>query len=221
LVGAGRTEVLRAVFGIDPVVEGKIVVGGVQVPAGSPREAIAHGLGLVPEDRKHQGVFLEMAVGANTTVASLGRRARWGFIRRRAERERALELIAQLDVRPPNPNQTAQFLSGGNQQKVVLAKWLALNPRVLLLDEPTRGVDVGAKQEIYRLMEELAGQGVAIVFVSSELEEVLRISDRTLVMHEGRISGVLTREELSEEAVMQLATGGIAPARAASPTPTP
>ena len=208
LVGAGRTEVLRAVFGIDAVVGGEIRVAGTRVPTASPREAIEHGLALVPEDRKHQGVFLEMAVGANTTLASLGHRARWGFIRGNTERQRAAELIAQLDVRPPNPDQTAQFLSGGNQQKVVLAKWLALKPRVLLLDEPTRGVDVGAKQEIYRLMEELAERGVAIVFVSSELEEVLRMSDRTLVMHEGRISGTLSREELSEEAVMHLATGG-------------
>ena len=207
LVGAGRTEVLRALFGIDPPVAGEVRAAGIRVPGGSPREAIACGLGLVPEDRKHQGVFLEMAVGANTTLASLGQHARWGFLTPRSDRRRALELIQRLDVRPPNPDQTAQYLSGGNQQKVVLAKWLALNPRVLLLDEPTRGVDVGAKQEIYRLMEDLAEQGVAIVFVSSELEEILRMSDRALVMHEGRISGVLPREALSEEAVMKLATG--------------
>ena len=207
LVGAGRTEVLRALFGIDPPVAGEIRVAGTRVPSGSPREAIACGLGLVPEDRKHQGIFLEMAVGANTTLASLGRHASWGFLTPGSDRRRALELIQRLDVRPPNPDQTAQYLSGGNQQKVVLAKWLALNPRVLLLDEPTRGVDVGAKQEIYRLMEDLAEQGVAIVFVSSELEEILRMSDRTMVMHEGRISGVLPREAQSEESVMSLATG--------------
>ena len=207
LVGAGRTEVLRALFGIDPPLGGEIRVNGVRLAANSAREAIACGLGLVPEDRKHQGVFLEMAVGANTTLASLGRHAHWGFLGPASDRKRALELMARLDVRPPLPDQTAQYLSGGNQQKVVLAKWLALNPRVLLLDEPTRGVDVGAKQEIYRLMETLAERGVAILFVSSELEEILRMSDRTLVMHEGRISGVLPREALTEEAVMSLATG--------------
>jgi ribose transport system ATP-binding protein len=208
LVGAGRTEVLRAIFGIDRPLAGDVRVGGVTVKPGSPTDAIACGLGLVPEDRKHQGVFLEMAVGANTTLASLGRRSRWGLIRRKTERALATELVRRLDVRPPALDQTAQFLSGGNQQKVVLAKWLALDPRVLLLDEPTRGVDIGAKQEIYRLMEDLAGRGVAILFVSSELEEVLRMSDRALVMHEGRIGGELAREALSEEAVMHLATGG-------------
>jgi ribose transport system ATP-binding protein len=162
---------------------------------------------LVPEDRKQQGVILEMAVSENTTLPSLRREARGGFRNRRRENEIAVEMSRRLNVKTPNLRQFVQFLSGGNQQKVALAKWLALNPRVLLLDEPTRGIDVGAKQEIYLLMEELAGRGVAILFVSSEMEEILRMSDRALVMHEGRIAGELQREELVEEAVMRLATG--------------
>jgi ribose transport system ATP-binding protein len=178
----------------------------------SPLDAIQAGMALVPEDRKQQGVILEMAVGQNTTLASLRRDAHLGFLNRRREGEIAVEMTAQLRVKTPNLSQFVQFLSGGNQQKVALAKWLAMEPRVLLLDEPTRGIDIGAKQEIYRLMEELAGRGVAILFVSSEMEEVLRMSDRTLVMHEGRITGELRRDELSEEAIMRLATAHTASA---------
>jgi ribose transport system ATP-binding protein len=207
LVGAGRTEMLRVLFGIDRAVGGEIRLGRKPVTLRSPQDAIAAGMALVPEDRKQQGVILEMAVSENTTLPSLRREARAGFRNRRRENEIAVEMSRRLNVKTPNLRQFVQFLSGGNQQKVALAKWLALNPRVLLLDEPTRGIDVGAKQEIYRLMEELAGRGVAILFVSSEMEEILRMSDRALVMHEGRISGELQRAELSEEAVMRLATG--------------
>lgn len=206
LVGSGRSEILRAIFGIDPRVSGVVRVAGDEVPPHSPPRAIVHGLGFVPEDRKHEGIFLEMSVGENATIASIGRRSRWGLIRPSEERRTALDLMQQLDVRPMQPGQTAQFLSGGNQQKIVLAKWLALKPRVLLLDEPTRGVDILAKQEIYRMIESLAANGVAILFVSSELEEVLRLSDRTLVLCEGHIIGELGRERLSEESVMHLAT---------------
>ncbi len=206
LVGSGRTEVLRVLFGIDRAAGGEIFVGGKAVRIESPQDAIRAGLALVPEDRKQQGVILEMAVNHNITLASLRRDARLGFRNARAEGEIATRMSAQLRVKTPGPAQPVQFLSGGNQQKVALAKWLALEPRVLLLDEPTRGIDIGAKQEIYRLMEELAARGVAILFVSSEMEEVLRMSDRTLVMHEGRITGELARAQLSEEAVMRLAT---------------
>ena len=208
LVGSGRTEMLQVLFGIEPAAGGEIRMNGQPVRIASPLDAIRAGMALVPEDRKQQGVILEMAVGQNTTLASLRRDARAGFLDRRRESEIAVEMTAQLRVKTPSLSQFVQFLSGGNQQKVALAKWLALEPRVLLLDEPTRGIDIGAKQEIYRLMEELAGRGVAILFVSSEMEEVLRMSDRTLVMHEGRITGELRREELSEEAVMRLATAG-------------
>ncbi len=206
LVGSGRTEMLRVLFGIDRAMGGEICVEGKLVRIESPRDAIRAGLALVPEDRKQQGVILEMAVSQNITLASLRRDARLGFRNPKLEATTAERMSAQLRVKTPSLSQFVQFLSGGNQQKVALAKWLALEPRVLLLDEPTRGIDIGAKQEIYRLMEELAGRGVAILFVSSEMEEVLRMSDRALVMHEGRITGELSRKQLSEEAIMRLAT---------------
>ncbi len=206
LVGSGRTEMLQVLFGIEPAAGGEIWMNGKPVRITSPLDAIRAGMALVPEDRKQQGVILEMAVSQNTTLASLRRDSRAGFLNRKRESEIAVQMTTQLRVKTPDLAQFVQFLSGGNQQKVALAKWLALEPRVLLLDEPTRGIDIGAKQEIYRLMEELAGRGVAILFVSSEMEEVLRMSDRALVMHEGSIAGELRREELSEEAVMRLAT---------------
>jgi ribose transport system ATP-binding protein len=208
LVGAGRTELLRVLFGIDPALGGEVHLDGRLLRLRSPQDAIAAGLALVPEDRKQQGVILEMAVRPNTTLAAVRRDAHAGiFLNRRLEETTAREMTERLNVRTPSLSQLVQYLSGGNQQKVALGKWLCLRPRVLLLDEPTRGIDVGAKQEIYRLMEELAGKGLAILFVSSELEEVLRMSDRALVMCQGRIAGELARDELSEEAVMRLATG--------------
>lgn len=210
LVGAGRTEMLRVLFGIDHALGGEVRVRGQAIVLRSPKDAIEAGLALVPEDRKQQGVILEMAVGDNTTLASLRRESRAGFRNPPSETELAARMTKQLNVKTPSLSQSVQYLSGGNQQKVALAKWLALEPRVLLLDEPTRGIDVGAKKEIYRLMEELAERGVAILFVSSEMEEILRMSDRTLVMCQGRITGELPREELSEESVMRFATGGTA-----------
>jgi len=209
LVGAGRTELLLTLFGVTPAVGGTIEVAGKETRIGSPIEAIAAGLALVPEDRKQQGVILEMAVRENLSLASLLRDQKNGFLNRAKENEISHEMIERMRVKTPNDRQFVQFLSGGNQQKVVLGKWLAMNPKVLLLDEPTRGIDVGAKSEIYGLMEELAGKGMAILFVSSDMEEVLGMSDRALVMHEGRITGELKRGELSEEAVMQLAVGGV------------
>ena len=207
LVGAGRTEVFLTLFGVTPALGGTIQVCGKEVAPRSPLEAIHAGLSLVPEDRKKQGVILEMAVRENVSLASL-RRDQWnGFRNRRRETELSAEMIGALRIKTLGDRQVVQFLSGGNQQKVVLGKSLALQPRVLFLDEPTRGIDVGAKQEIYKIMEDLARQGVAILFVSSEMEEVLGMSDRVLVMHEGRITGELARHELSEEAVMHLATG--------------
>ena len=207
LVGAGRTEVLLSLFGVTPALGGTIRVGGKEVSPASPQEAIEAGLALVPEDRKKQGVVLEMPVRENVSLASLRRDQRNGFLNHRRETELSTEMIGAMRIKTPSDRQVVQFLSGGNQQKVVLGKWLAIQPRVLFLDEPTRGIDVGAKQEIYRLMEELARKGVAILFVSSEMEEILGMSDRVLVMHEGRLTGELQRNELSEEAVMQLATG--------------
>lgn len=208
LVGAGRTEMLRALFGVDPAAAGEIQVSGKTVQIQSPIDAIQAGLALVPEDRKQQGLVLEMAVRPNVSLASVGRdRKSAGRLNLAREKELSARMIAAMKIKTPSDRQIVQYLSGGNQQKVVIGKWLAMNPAVLLLDEPTRGIDIGAKQEIYKLMEQLAGQGVAILFVSSEMEEVLGMSDRTLVMHEGRLTGQLTRDQLSEQAIMKLATG--------------
>jgi ribose transport system ATP-binding protein len=213
LVGAGRTEMLQTLFGVTPALSGTVKVAGQLVIPQSPREAIHAGLALVPEDRKQQGLILEMAVRENISLPSLRRtRRRGGFLNFAAERATAADAIQKLNVKTPSDRQVCQYLSGGNQQKVVIGKWLAMNPNVLLLDEPTRGIDVGAKREIYKLMEQLAQSGVAILFVSSEMEEVLGMSDRTLVMHEGKLTGELRRNELSEEAIMHLATGKQRPA---------
>jgi ribose transport system ATP-binding protein len=199
-------------------VGGTLKVDGKPLKAETPAEAIAAGLALVPEDRKREGLVLGMPVRENVSLASLRQDQRHGF--RDAAREEALsaEMIQSLRIKTPSDRQVVQFLSGGNQQKVVIGKWLALKPKVLLLDEPTRGIDIGAKQEIYRLMEELAAQGVAILFASSEMEEILGMSDRVLVMHEGRITGELARHQLSEEAILHLATGTAATASSASST---
>ena len=211
LVGAGRTEMLQVLFGINPPVSGRIVVEGKPLHARSPRDAIRAGLALVPEDRKQHGLVLPMSVRRNIGLPGLELHQRsFGFRNSAQEATDATEMIESMRIRTPGMDQVVQFLSGGNQQKVVIGKWLALGPKLLLLDEPTRGIDIGAKQEIYQLMEQLAASGVGILFVSSEMEEILGMSDRTLVMHEGSIAGELARSELSEEAIMQLATGGLA-----------
>ncbi len=208
LVGAGRTEMLRVLFGIDSALDGQMMMEGKPLRMTHSSDAIARGLALVPEDRKQHGVLLEMSVRNNIGLAGLHRnRLAGGFLNQKRENDDANRMIDQMRIRTPNADQVVQFLSGGNQQKVVIGKWLALGPKLLLMDEPTRGIDVGAKQEIYSLMEKLAEDGVGILFVSSEMEEILGMSDRTLVMHEGRITGELKRSELSEQAVMQLATG--------------
>ena len=208
LVGSGRTEIARAIFGVDRPDAGRIRVGGRPAAIRSPREAIRAGIGLMPEDRKEQGLFLILAVRENVTAASLGRLSRWGFVQSTAERQVVGSLINQLDIRTPSQEQQAQFLSGGNQQKVVLARWLALRPRMLLLDEPTRGVDVGAKAEIHALMGELARRGVGILMISSELPEILGMADRVLVVRDGTIVGRLAHAQATQEAIMHLATGG-------------
>ena len=208
LVGAGRTEMLETLFGATPAVGGAIKVAGQETLIGTPLEAIQVGMALAPEDRKQQGLVIDMSVRENMSLASLRRdRRKGGFLDFAKESEITQEMIKSMRGKPPSDDQVVRYLSGGNQQKVVLGKWLAMKPRILLLDEPTRGIDVGAKREIYGLMEELAQSGVAILFVSSEMEEILGMSDRAIVMHEGRITGSLTREELTEETIMQLATG--------------
>jgi ribose transport system ATP-binding protein len=211
LVGAGRTELLRVLFGVDPALAGELRVAGRPVKFHSPADAIRAGVALVPEDRKQEGLIVGMTVKQNVSLAGLSRHCRrMGILSRRYEQEVTAEMIRRLNIKTPSGSQVVHYLSGGNQQKVVLGKWLAMRPRVLLLDEPTRGIDVGAKEEIYELMEGLAETGVAILFVSSEMEEIMGMSDRVLVMHEGRLSGELARVELSEEAIMRLATGGVA-----------
>lgn len=208
LVGAGRTEMLRTLFGVDYPVAGTVTVDGKTIDLKSPIAAIDAGIALVPEDRKLDGLVIDMSVRHNIGLAALSRnRLAGGFLNRAIENRDAAQMIRDLRIKTPNDSQVTRFLSGGNQQKVVLGKWLSMKPKILLLDEPTRGIDVGAKQEIYQLMEKLAKEGLAVLFVSSEMEEIMGMSDRTIVMHEGRITGELQRSELSEESIMQLATG--------------
>jgi ribose transport system ATP-binding protein len=208
LVGAGRTELAEAVFGVRRAAAGSVTVDGQVVSVRSPRDAIAAGVLLVPEDRRLHGLVLPEGVGFNLSLPNLGRLGSWLGVRRAAEAELHRTWIERLRVRTPSAAQPVGLLSGGNQQKVVYGKWLARDPRVLILDEPTRGVDVGAKAEIYALIDELAGRGVAVWMITSDMEELLGMSDRVAVMHEGRLAGELSREQLSEEAVMRLATGG-------------
>ena len=199
---------LSALFGARPALGGDVSVAGKGGLPRSPRESLGRGLALVPEDRKGQGLILDMAVKDNISLASLRRDSKGPFLNTSKEEELVAEMTSALSVKTPGSWQLARFLSGGNQQKIVLAKWLALKPKVLLLDEPTRGIDIGAKEEIYLLMEKFAREGMAVLFVSSEMEEIMGMADRTLVMHEGRITGELAREDFSEEAIMELATGG-------------
>jgi ribose transport system ATP-binding protein len=208
LVGAGRTELAEALFGIRRVIGGEVRLDGRPLVIRTPRQSIAAGLFLVPEDRRYHGLVLDDSVQHNIGLPNLDRLSFLRLLAGRREAILAAETCQRLRVRTPSVRQTVGLLSGGNQQKVVLGKWLARRPHVLILDEPTRGIDVGAKSEIYALMDQLAGQGVAILMISSDLEEVLGMSDRVLVMHEGRLAGTLSRAQLSEEAVMHLATGG-------------
>lgn len=207
LVGAGRTEVARAVFGADPIDGGRIFLDGRPITVRSPQDAIRQGIGLLTEDRKNQGLILGMTVRENTTLANLRSLVNLLFVSRARERAVTDRYVRELQIKTPSIEQNAQNLSGGNQQKVVLAKWLFTESKVLIFDEPTRGIDVGAKVEIYKLMNELVRKGVCILMISSELPEVLGMCDRILVMHEGRVAGELPRAEATQERVMQLATG--------------
>jgi ribose transport system ATP-binding protein len=208
LVGAGRTEVARAIFGADPVDAGEMTFNGKRFRPRSPGDAIDTGIGLVPEDRKSLGLILNMVVRENTTLAHLDALTMLGFVSRRKEREVSEGYTRDLRIRTPSIEQEVKNLSGGNQQKVVLAKWLFTQSQLLIFDEPTRGIDVGAKVEIYELMNDLVAKGAAILMISSELPELLGMSDRILVMHEGRLAGELPRSEATQERVMHLATGG-------------
>ena len=210
LMGAGRTEVARAIFGLDRVEAGELFVSGVRAAIGSPRQAIEAGLGFVTEDRKGQGLVLSLSVGHNITLASLGAFARGPRLDLRAERKAAAGLVQRLRIRAAGLDQRAVDLSGGNQQKVVLAKWLLSRSRVFLFDEPTRGIDVGAKIEVYGIMNELVKAGAGILLISSELPELLGMSDRIVVMRRGAVAGELSRAEATQEKLMALATLGAA-----------
>ena len=216
LVGAGRTELARAIFGDLGYDSGEIRVDGAVVNPRSPTDAIRAGIALVPEDRKDQGLVTALSVQENIGMPSWRRLARLGIIGPRRERALAAEYVRRLAIRTPSVEQKVMYLSGGNQQRVVIAKWLALRPKVLIVDEPTRGVDVGAKAEIHTLLRELAHQGVGLLMISSELPEILAMSDRVLVMHAGTIAGELPGARATQAEIMHLATGqpGAAPAAA-------
>jgi rhamnose transport system ATP-binding protein len=207
LVGAGRTELARAIFGLTPADTGEILLRGKPVMISNPAQAIAHGVAYLPEDRRRHGVVLELPISANITLASLDRLSRFGALDFQREREISAEYIERLDIKTPAIFAPVATLSGGNQQKVALSRWLMTKPSALILDEPTQGIDVGAKSEVHALMTELAAQGVAILMISSELPEILGMSDRIAVMCGGTIAGVLDRAEADQQKILALALG--------------
>jgi ribose transport system ATP-binding protein len=207
LVGAGRSELARAIFGVEDALETEVALDGKTLRISDPQDAISHGIYLVPEDRRLSGLIVDFNVRENISLPNLESYSSGKIINRGKESKAAVEACKAINIKTPTPEMRAANLSGGNQQKVVLAKWLTFKPRVLIFDEPTRGIDVGAKSEIYELIRNLAAKGVSVIVISSEMEEVLGISDRIAVMHEGRLTGILDRPQFSEEAVMRLATG--------------
>jgi ribose transport system ATP-binding protein len=207
LMGAGRTEVARAIFGADKIDEGQIFINGKEVKINKPEDAVKHGIAYLSEDRKRYGLMLEMDVNSNILISSLSNYVNWlTFVNDSKGYVTSEEYVKSLKIKTPSIKQLAKNLSGGNQQKIVIAKWLAKNCDILIFDEPTRGIDVGAKTEIYQLLNELAQQGKSIIMISSELPEILRMSHRIIVMCEGRITGELTNEEASQEKIMDYAT---------------
>jgi rhamnose transport system ATP-binding protein len=207
LVGSGRTEVVRAIFGIDKYDDGEVHLLGERLPAGNPGEAVKRGVALVPEDRRQQGLFMPASIARNSAVVVLARLARRGLLRSADERDLARTWAERLQLKHASLEQPVERLSGGNQQKVVLAKWLATEPQLLVVDEPTRGIDVGTKAEVHRILSEQAAAGLAVLMISSELPEVLGMADRVLVMREGDLVGEFTRAEATQERVMLAATG--------------
>jgi rhamnose transport system ATP-binding protein len=209
LVGAGRTEVARAIFGIDRWDAGSVQVDGVALTPGSPTRAMAAGIALVPEDRRQQGLVMDFSIERNIVLASLDSVRRAGLIPRGSERRFAKDWALRLQLKYGKLTNPVWTLSGGNQQKAVLAKWLARRPTLLIVDEPTRGIDVGTKPEVHRLLSELAAQGVAVLMISSELPEVLGMADRVVVLFEGRVMREFARSEADEDAIMRAATGTV------------
>jgi len=207
LVGAGRTEIARALFGADPIISGEFILNNKQLKIRSCRDAIKQGIGLIPEDRKKEGVLLGMNIHENTTFANMKKISKYGVIKRKRDAVVTLEYVEKIKIKVSSLKQLVGQLSGGNQQKVVLAKWLFTNCEVLIFDEPTRGIDVGAKQEIYHLMHQLVEQGKVIIMITSEMPELLGMADRIVVMHEGEITGMLMSDEATQEKVLQLSSG--------------
>jgi rhamnose transport system ATP-binding protein len=207
LVGAGRTELARTIFGLTPADAGEILLGGEPLRVGDPTTAIAAGIAYVPEDRRRHGVIMDLPISANVTLAALDRLSRFGALDFEREKSLAAGYTRRLGIKTPSIFAPVATLSGGNQQKVALSRWLVTSPSVLVLDEPTQGVDVGAKSEIHALMTELAASGVAILMISSELPEILGMSDRIAVMHGGTIVGILDRAEATQEKILALALG--------------
>lgn len=208
LMGSGRTEIMRAVFGLDPLDSGEIILKGEKLNIKGPKDSISKGIGFITEDRKDEGLILDESINDNIILPVISQFAKNHIINDSEVHDLVDMLVSRLKIKSESRNDPASSLSGGNQQKVVLAKWITISPQVLILDEPTRGVDVGAKREIYTLINELAEKGVAIIVVSSDLPELLGISDRIMVVHEGKITGELSREEATQEKIMTYATGG-------------
>ena len=209
LVGAGRTEIMRAIFGMDRYDSGEVILGGEKLRGRSPSRAIRSGIGFATEDRKSEGLALRLSILANMTIVKLSQLSRFGVISRKKQRRTADEYVSSISIKTPSVSQLVGNLSGGNQQKVVVAKWLMMEPRVLILDEPTRGIDVGSKSEIYSLIVRLAQQGVAVIIVSSEIEEILGICDKVNVIHEGRLVSTLDAATSSTHDVLTSAFGGV------------
>jgi ribose transport system ATP-binding protein/inositol transport system ATP-binding protein len=208
LVGAGRSELMKCIFGLDSYDKGEIRIDGKPLIIRNPNDAIKHGIAYVTENRKEEGLFLIRSVQYNITIKILDQFIKWFRVNAHYESRKTRQFIHDLAIKTPNPDQEVRNLSGGNQQKVLISRWLATNPRILILDEPTRGVDVGAKAEIYAIMNRLVKEGVSIIMISSELPEVINMSDRIAVMYKGGIRTILNRDEFSQETIMHYATGG-------------
>jgi len=208
LMGSGRTEIARTLFGIEGKTSGKVFLDGEEIRIRKPDDAIAHGIAFVTEDRKSQGLVLELSVRENIALTNLEALSKNGIISPAKEAQLVRDMIERLNIKTSSSEQTVKSLSGGNQQKVVFGKWLGIKPKVLILDEPTRGVDIGAKKEIYNIMNQLTAEGVTILMISSELPEILGMSDRILVMHEGKLAAVMDKTQATQEKIMHAATGG-------------
>ena len=204
-VGAGRTEVLTSIFGADKLDSGEIYIKGEKVSIRSPKEAIAHRISMIPENRRDDGLITSMSIKENAQLSVIDRISNKGFLSKKKSKDLMEQMIEKYSIKIGNMDDKILTLSGGNQQKVIIAKWIGNDPEILLCDEPTRGIDVGAKAEVYKILRDISASGIGVLMVSSELPELLAVCDRILVMHEGKMTGELSREEASEEAIMKYA----------------